>query len=232
MASIVCRADRAGRSEAAWRSADEPLRLNSEPVPPDAMPLATGDHAARVAAAKEWLEGLCGDYAPLRRQFIAAYLRLHRGADRGASGGVGRALKPYDGLYAPDDFLWSALRPLPRGWVPAGDQLLPADMVFWDGAQAIAIELCRAGDGQAEGADGGGCHGACIEPGSIRSAWTTYCRSCFLHFWQVDALPSSPFRRPIPHAHCHCDRALAASGARASSPVATGMESARGMRSE
>ena len=33
--------------------ADEPLRLNSEPVPPDAMPLAIGDHAARVMAAKD-----------------------------------------------------------------------------------------------------------------------------------------------------------------------------------
>ena len=55
---------------------DEPLRLNSEPVPPDAMPLVIGDHAARVAAAIDWLDSLCGDYAPLRRQFIAAYFRL------------------------------------------------------------------------------------------------------------------------------------------------------------
>ena len=45
------------------------------------MPLAIGDHAARVAAAIEWLTGLCGDYAPLRRQFIAAYFSCHRGAD-------------------------------------------------------------------------------------------------------------------------------------------------------
>ena len=28
-----------------------------------------------VAAAKAWLESLCGDYAPLRRQFVEAYLR-------------------------------------------------------------------------------------------------------------------------------------------------------------
>ena len=48
---------------------DEALRLNSEPVPADAMPLIIGDHTARVVAATSWLEGLCGDYAPLRRQF-------------------------------------------------------------------------------------------------------------------------------------------------------------------
>jgi hypothetical protein len=40
------------------------------------MPLATGDHTARVRAALAWLESLCGDYAPLRRQFIAAYFRF------------------------------------------------------------------------------------------------------------------------------------------------------------
>jgi len=46
-----------------------PLRLSSEPVPAEAMPLATGNHAARVAAAMDWLGGQCGDYAPRRRQY-------------------------------------------------------------------------------------------------------------------------------------------------------------------
>ena len=62
------------------------------------MPLVIGDHAARVAAAIDWLTGLCGDYAPLRRQFIAAYfsyiatqLDAHR-AD------LVERLNPYDGL--------------------------------------------------------------------------------------------------------------------------------------
>ena len=106
------------------------------------MPLAIGDHAARVAAAKEWLESLCGDYAPLRRQFIAGVFPLSsRRRSRRIGTELAERVKPYDGLYAPEDFLWSALRPLPRGWVPAGDALLPADVVFWDGARAIAIEL-------------------------------------------------------------------------------------------
>ena len=72
MASIVCRAMADDPRLRCVEVGDEPLRLNSEPVPADAMPLATGDHAARVAAAIEWLGGQCGDYAPLRRQFIAA----------------------------------------------------------------------------------------------------------------------------------------------------------------
>ena len=55
---------------------------------------------------------------PLRRQFIASYfgfIAAHLDAHRTEL--VERA-KPYDGLYRPEDWLWSALRPLPRGWVP------------------------------------------------------------------------------------------------------------------
>ena len=121
---------------------DEPLRLNSEPVPADAMPLAIGDHAARVAAAIAWLDEpvrrLCAAAAAVHRQRISASSRRR---SRRIGTELAERVKPYDGLYAPEDFLWSALRPLPRGWVPAADRLLPADMVFWDGTQAIAIEL-------------------------------------------------------------------------------------------
>ena len=105
------------------------------------MPLAIGDHEARVAAAAAWLVSLCGDYAPLQRQFIASYfafIAAHLDAHRAE---LAERVRPYDGLYAPDDFIWSAMRPLPRGWVPVDGQLLPADMVFWDGTQAVAIEL-------------------------------------------------------------------------------------------
>ena len=77
MASIVCRG-RSRSDDPRLRCVvvgDDKLRLNSEPVPADAMPLAIGDHAARVAAAIEWLVSQCGDYAPLRRQFIASVFR-------------------------------------------------------------------------------------------------------------------------------------------------------------
>ncbi|HET7880177.1 MAG TPA: hypothetical protein VFL55_04770, partial [Acetobacteraceae bacterium] len=84
-------------------------------MPPDAMPLATGDHAARVAAAVVWLEAQCGDYAPLRRQFISAYFRTLATRIELRRKELAERLKPYDGLYTPEDYLWSALRPLPRG---------------------------------------------------------------------------------------------------------------------
>ena len=175
----------------------EPLRLNSEPVPADAMPLATGDHAARVTAAKAWLEGQCGDYAPLRRQFIAAYLRCIAAQIEAHRTDLAERVKSYDGLYAPEDFLWSALRPLPRGWVPIGDALLPADMVFWDGVRAIAIELSARETGKQKALAAAGVSVCRFVPGRFDRLGDVL-PSCFLHFWQGQALPSSPFRRAIP----------------------------------
>jgi hypothetical protein len=176
---------------------DEPLRLNSEPVPSDAMPLTIGDHAARVAAAKAWLQSLCGDYAPLRRQFIDAYLRCVAAQIETHRAEFAARLEPYDGLYAPDDFLWSALRPLARGWVAAGDQLLPADMVFWDGAQPIAIELAARDTDRQRALLSAGVTAYRIAP-SMFARLDAVLPDAFLRFWEGPTLPSSPFRRAIP----------------------------------
>jgi hypothetical protein len=177
---------------------DEPLRLNSEPVPPDAMPLTTGDHAARVAAAKEWLDDLCGDYAPLRRQFIEAYLRFIAAQIEAHRTELAARLAPYDGLYSPDDFAWSALRPLPRGWVSASGQLLPADMVFWDGARQIAVELSTRDTDRQRALLAAGVAVQRIAPGML-ARLDAILPVSFLRFWEGQTLPSSPFRRAIPY---------------------------------
>jgi hypothetical protein len=178
--------------------ADEPLRLNSEPVPPDAMPLATGDHPSRVAAAKEWLESLCGDYAPLRRQFIDAYFRFVAAQIEVHREELVTRLEPYDGLYTPYDFLWSALRPLPRGWVSAGGQLLAADMVFWDGAQLMAVELAARDTDRQRALLTAGVTVHRIDP-SMFARLDAILPPTFSRFWEGQPLPSSPFRRAIPY---------------------------------
>ncbi len=160
------------------------------------MPVAVGDHASRVAAARQWLESLCGDYAPLRRQFIEAYFRFISAEIEQHRAELSEHLKPYDGLFAREDFFWSALRPLPRGWVPAGNQLLPADMVFWDGTQAIAIELATRETEKQKALIATGVSVTRIEPAAfIRLSEILPER--FRRFWVGETLPSSPFRRPI-----------------------------------
>jgi hypothetical protein len=176
---------------------DEPLRLNSEPVPADAMPLAIGDHAARVAAAIAWLEAQCGDYAPLRRRLVAAYFGFVAAEIEAHRGELAERLKSYDGLFAPEDFLWSALRPLPRGWAPVGDWWLPADMVFWDGERAIAIEIAARETDRQKALRTAGIDIRRIEPGMFGRLHGVLPPS-FLRFFECQSLPSSPFRRPIP----------------------------------
>ncbi|MGH7040796.1 MAG: hypothetical protein ACREFY_01530 [Acetobacteraceae bacterium] len=105
------------------------LRLNTEPLPAGAMvgTMATAaDHAARLAAMRRWLEGLCGDYAPARRRFVAVYCDLLAAAIAAHRAELAAGLARFDGLYAPEDWLWSAPRPLPRAWVPAMDGLAAA----------------------------------------------------------------------------------------------------------
>ena len=97
----------------------------------------------------------------------------------------------------PDDFLWSAPRPLPRGWVSAGDQFLPADMVFWDGAQPIAIELAARDTDRQRALLTAGVTVHRIEP-SMFARLDAILPATFSRFWEGQTLPSSPFRRAIP----------------------------------
>jgi hypothetical protein len=176
---------------------DEPLRFNSEPVPPEVMPLVIGDHAARVAAAQQWLEGLCGDYAPLRRRFVEAYFGFIAGHLAAHRFELAERLRRYDGLYAPEDFLWSAWRPLPRGWVPLRGQLLPADFVFWDGRQIIAVEVAARDTERERALRASGIVVCRIAPAALGRLDETLPNS-FLRFWEGQVLPSSAFRRPVP----------------------------------
>jgi hypothetical protein len=172
----------------------ETLRLNSEPLPAEAMASAAGDHAARVAAMKRFLHALCGDYAPQRLRFVDCYLdcmAAHLDAHRAE---LARALQRYDGLYAPDDWLWSALRPLPRAWVSGEGGAVLADFAFWDGTRAIAIDV-----GGARGTSGvAACHITQDVLTRDPLALLDVLPDGFRHFWRGQRLPGSPFRRPIP----------------------------------
>ena len=173
---------------------DAPLRWNTEPLPADAMAQATGDHAARVAAMRTFLHALCGDYAPLRIRFVDAYLDALAAQIDAHRSELARGLQRFDGLYAPEDWLWSALRPLPRAWLRCDGGMVRADFAFWDGTQAIAIDLT---DGmQVTGI--AVCHMPSDvltgDPLALLALLPAGCQS----FWQAQILPVSPFRRPIP----------------------------------
>ncbi|HEY1931177.1 MAG TPA: hypothetical protein VGG99_04130 [Acetobacteraceae bacterium] len=176
----------------------EMLRLNSEPVPADVMSVAIGDHAARVDAMARWLNGSCGDYSPQRQRFIGAYFRdlaahLQQHEDELAAG-----LKRYDGLYAPHDWLWSALRPLPRAWLPSDGRLLSCDMAFWDSDHAIAVELAGQETDRTAALRAAGIETVRLGPDALGGNLLDVLPQTFKYFWRDQVLPASPFRRAIP----------------------------------
>jgi hypothetical protein len=156
------------------------------------MPLVAADHAARVTAAMDWLNSQCGDYAPLRRRFIAGYFAFIADEIAAHREEIAERLAVYDGLYQPDDMMWSALRPLPRGWIAAGDRWLPADIVFWDSGRPIALELGVRETEREKALAAAGVHVLRVDPDALDLPGS------FKGFWQRTALPSSPFRRLIP----------------------------------
>jgi hypothetical protein len=174
------------------------LRLNSEPLPQDAVTLASTDHATRIETVIRWLDGLCGDYNPNRQRFIAAYFRSITAHLNAYDEELVERLRRYDGLFQPHDWLWSALRPLPRAWLPAEGKLLPCDFAFCDGERLITLELAGQETERARALRAAGFEVLCIAPGMLDDDVLGTLPHGFRWFWRGEVLPSSPFRRPIP----------------------------------
>jgi hypothetical protein len=148
----------------------------------------------------DWLISLCGDYARPRRHFIAAYfaflasqIDVHRGI-------LAENLARYAGLYTPDDWFWSAPRPLPRAWLRGRDGLLPAEIAFWDGTKPLALELGDRPTPREAALQAAGVQVLRIGTDMLADADTlgTLLPAHFHTFWSGQTLPCSPLRRPIP----------------------------------
>lgn len=174
------------------------LRLNSAPLPQDAVTWASTDHAAQIETVMRWLGGLCGDYNPNRQRFIAAYFRSIIAHLNAYGDELIEQLRRYDGLFEPHDWLWSALRPLPRAWLPADGKLLPCDFAFWDGERPIALELAGQETERARALRAAGLEVRCVAPGMLNGDVLGALPEGFRRFWRGEVLPSSPFRRTIP----------------------------------
>ena len=119
-----------------------PLRLSDGfypfAEPPDLIRLDTT--LARLDFLREHLQSLCDLWAKPPRQFLDAYFAWISAAlaseparsDLTAVGG---------GLFAPADWSFAALRPLPSALLSAGEGAVRTDFTFWTGAGFVAIEL-------------------------------------------------------------------------------------------
>lgn len=119
-----------------------PLRLSdgSYPFaePPDLIRLATT--AARLDCLREHLRSLCGLWAKPPLAFLDIYFAWIGAALAAAPTRVA-LMEAGQGLFAPEDWSFAALRPLPSALLPTGDATVCVDFSFWTGAGFVAVEL-------------------------------------------------------------------------------------------
>jgi hypothetical protein len=149
-----------------------PLRLNSLPLPAEAWDAGCADHAARMAAVRFWLLAGCGDYNVALRRGVARYLDAVECHIAQYGDALEAELARYHGLYRPQDWCWSALRPLPRAWWQHDGAWVHADLAFWDGNAVVSMPARE------------------FETGVLPVP--------FQRFWIGESLPVSPFRRAFP----------------------------------
>jgi hypothetical protein len=117
----------------------EPLRLSNGPFPfaepPDLIGNAT--LVARLALLREHLATQCGPWDRTARMFLDAYFAHIAAAIAGHADEIAVLAAKSGGIFAPADWSFSALRPLPQAHLGA----VRVDFAFWTGARIVAIEL-------------------------------------------------------------------------------------------
>lgn len=187
--------------------ARDPLRLNDGPYDFAELPPAagTGTVAERMAILRDHLTEFCDLWAKRPRQFVSLYFRFIDGtiaADRAA---IDAHLGRFGGLFAAEDYAFSALRPLPRAHLPiATEKRLRVDFAFWTGERLVAVDI--AGD-EARGAaweerrrqiDAAGIEHLEIPAATIAKSDPAVLHAVlppeFATFWRDEPMPSSPFK--------------------------------------
>ena len=125
----------------------KPLRLNSEAL--DAAAFRSSQNTAPLELLKDGLKSYCRPFDRLSLQFVDGYfahvaemLSVHRRI-------VEAKLAPFPGLYASEDWAFSAPKPLPRAhlYAPRGtatahwdiDDFVQVDFAFWSGDRLMAV---------------------------------------------------------------------------------------------
>lgn len=120
------------------------LRLCDGPYPfaepPDLIGNATT--AQRLALLREHLGALCGPWDRLAQIFLDAYFAFIAASLAEGAAELATLAAEGGGLFAPEDWSFAALRPLPQAHLPTQDEAtVRVDFAFWTGAGFVAIDL-------------------------------------------------------------------------------------------
>jgi hypothetical protein len=142
------RVDTSFRCAAIDKSDGKPLRLNSE-VFSFAGNINAPQGATPLTVLRDHLKGLCRTWDRLSLRFLDRYfehitdmLRVHREV-------IATKLAPFAGLYAAEDWIFSAPKPLPRAhfYAPrskdnaswSAEDFVQVDFAFWLGDRMVAV---------------------------------------------------------------------------------------------
>jgi hypothetical protein len=188
------------------------LRLNSgglvfgTPPPLAAMPAV----ADQLLFLRGHFQHHCGLWSKPARLFIERYFEIIEMEISAHRAELQTSLERFGTLYEVEHWAFSALRPLPRAHLAAGENpgdappesLVCCDIAFWSAKGAVAIDLVgTATRGGAEKKWRARLDAACIRVIEIHPAQladSDSLRAClpddFHEFWRDEVLPTGPFR--------------------------------------
>jgi hypothetical protein len=185
------------------RRAGAPLRLSDGPYPfaepPDLVRLTS--LADRLAILREHLQSLCGLWDKLAHLFLAAYFARIATAIAANEPELTALAARSGGLFAPPDWSFSALRPLPQAHL--GAPPVRVDFAFWTGVALVAIDLQGSGSPRKQRQEElarlreQGVTVVAVPGGALQAEGEALLARLlpapFQKFWAGVGLPSSPF---------------------------------------
>ena len=195
----------AGDLVAIDRRVRAPLRFNTMPwaFPEEPDLIALGERSQRLDFLREHLKSLCPLWDRLPRLFLDAYFRHTEECIAENRAELEATADRLGGLFAPEDWSYSALCPLPRAHLST-DTDFSMDFAFWTGETLCAVAITgtetpnRARRESLRRLRESGI--AVIEiagtdlPHDGMRALSAQLPAPFHEFWKTERLPSSPFR--------------------------------------
>ena len=149
--------------------------------------------------------GALDQFAQYQKAFLDQYFAFISARCHEATPVLSRALGWSAGLFVPDDFIFSALWPLPDAQVTYSDErgetvLGDFDFAFWTGLRVIGVRIVGGVAGSAPKTETvpGPLLPVTVTGGDLRTGDALFAEPRFpdelLSFWSGEAVPCSPFR--------------------------------------
>ena len=183
----------------------EPLRLYDGPYDfIEAPPLQDlADPAAQLEYLRAYSDRHCSLWGKFQKLFIARYFAFVSDEIERSRRALEDRAAAFDGLYGYRDWLFSALRPLPRAHLCLGDGGRPpvrVDCAFWTGEAVLAVDLVgieTAGPAQVERSErllAAGVEQIALTHAALAAGdLGAHLPPALLRFWERDPVPCGPF---------------------------------------